>query len=105
MVTNGITHANSNQDIVGFKMINQGLSIELYQYFLNLSSGKIPALPSITRIGQEINISRQAIYQWANGQIACPKIVRYLKEVTDITFPVKLSEQEISRVRNILHIR
>lgn len=80
------------------------LSIEIYQYLLQMSTGKISPLPAIVDIAHEIKISRNAIYRWANGEISCPRIVAYLKDVTGINFPVKLSAKNIPSAKVILHM-
>jgi len=81
------------------------LTLEIYQYLLQVSREKIQPLPTITKIAQDLNISRQRIYQWINGQITAPEISAYLKSVTEISFPERLIGKNVSEVRQFFRIR
>jgi len=79
--------------------------LEIYQYLLRVSSGKIIPLPSITEIARQLGISRQAVYQWINGDIKCPKLAEYIKTVTEISFPVRLKDENVTAARHLFRIR
>ncbi len=80
------------------------LSLEIYQYYMHLSTGKIKNLPTITKMAEGAGVSRQMIYLWASGKRSCKSITEYLKSVTGINFPVKLKNDEITKVRILLRI-
>ena len=78
---------------------------QIYQFLLQMSTGKSPALPKITQMAKEMGISRAAIYAWLNGEFGSQRIARYLESVTGIAFPVRVEHDNIHMMRLLFRIR
>ena len=85
--------------------MNTNLISELYQYHLQVSSGKLPQPPTITKIAKEAGKSRKAVYDWINGLYRSQEISDTVSRLINISVPVKLEAPIITHLKTLFRIR